>query len=241
MPTTHRTAQYSARASLTVSKAALFNVRSVINPTSGRTFSARVSRPARKASQHHALVPSGWRVYARNVSTGVETDLGFVDVDSSPAKITDAALVDGIYEIEARSSDLFWRDCRSGKRQTVVISGGVITSQKLPVIYNLRRKILNSEPRLSWGVLREYNGSTIQFGIWFGVSSPVSVAGSPDATVTYFLGQAEYQYKYTQSTNRYVAVAAMSATETGPETEIEITWSTAAPDSPPNQLSQKEI
>ena len=107
-------------------------------------FSARKATAAKTAVQFHEIYPAGWYIVARNVATDVETELGFIAEGATT--LTDVALADGTYEVEARASSLFWDDARSGKRVTIVVVAGVIGSQGYPIIDYLRRELIVFEP-----------------------------------------------------------------------------------------------
>ena len=217
----------------------------VIKAIKAKNTSISTTRKAltgtKNTSISRAFYPDGWNVFARNVATGVEADLGFVAVTDSPKTVVDAALADGTYEIFLKYQSLYWDDCRDGKRLTVVISGGVTDYSGIPLIQNFRREIEDFKTKLLWNINTDYaREAGLSFGLWFGVGTPVSTAGTPDVIVNFFDGQSNYFYIYTQAVSQYVAVAAMTTTQTGPSVEISIPWVGVAPDSPENQYAERE-
>jgi hypothetical protein len=194
---------------------------------------------SKNLSKLSSFYTAGYNIYALDIATGTEALLGFLDA-SGALVLTDEALADGTYELTCRSVSLFWDNCRDGKKLTVTISGGVITSQGLPRILNLRREFSRFTPYLKWTIEDEYTLEDISFAIWLSNSTPVSTVGTPDYTCQYWAGQADYTYKYTQSASKYILVAARTTTTIGPTTEIYCAWDSTSPTSPSNQLGRDE-
>lgn len=198
-------------------------------------FSDLANRDSKNIAVFRKKFNKGWQVISRDINTGIETLLGFIKKDASPLELTDVALSDGTYEIYLKYSGAYWDDARDGKRLTVVINSGVVQSFGLPIIQNLRREIINYRPFLKWSVNNEYEPLPYNFGIWFSPTSPVSTTLPADYTVEHFSGQSSYIFPYTQTTNEYVAVAAITATSVGPAEEIYIEWDLVPLISPVNQ------
>lgn len=186
---------------------------------------------------NNTYTKTGWRIIARNIATSQTIDLGFIPADAPEKKLENILLADGVYEIQARPSDLFWQDCHCRKLLTLKVGNGGTETTGLPVIQNLRREIspLNFQPILKWNIAAEYAPADMSFAIWLSDTTPVDTIGQPDITVNYFDGQGEYQTSYTQTGNCYVAVAAITDTEVGQIAEIHLPWTTIGPISPPNQ------
>jgi len=189
---------------------------------------------------NNAYTQTGWRIIARNTATEQTEELGFISADIAEKKLENISLADGVYEIEARPSDLFWQDCHCRKLLTLRVGDGGTEVTGLPVIQNLRREIsqLNFQPVLKWNISAEYAPADMSFGIWLSDTTPVDTTGQPDITINYFDGQGEYQTTYTQAVDCYVAVAAITDTEVGHVTEIHLPWTTIGPISPPNQTGK---
>ena len=177
---------------------------------------------------------------ARNAATGQTEELGFIPVDAPEKKLENIPLADGVYEIQARPSDLFWQDCHCRKLLTLKVGDGGTEITGLPVIQNLRREIspLNFQSVLKWNIVAEYAPADMRFAIWFSDTTPVDTTGQPDITINYFDGQGDYQTNYTQTAECYAAVAAITDTEIGQIAEIHLSWSTIPPISPPNQAAK---
>ncbi len=190
--------------------------------------------------RNNAYTRTGWHIIARNTATEQTEELGFIPADVSEKRLENVPLADGVYEIEARPSDLFWQDCHCRKLLTLKVGDGGTEVTGLPVIQNLRREIspLNFQPILKWNIAAEYAPADIRFAIWLSDTTPVDTTGQPDITINYFNGQGEYQTSYTQTAECYVAVAAVTDTEVGQVAEIHLPWTIISPISPPNQIWQ---
>jgi len=202
-----------------------------------RSIVARV-----QLGRHHAFVPPGWSLVARNAATGETIPLGFIDADADPKQLVDAPLPDGVWEIDARPSEWFWDDTRGRRAITLVIGevGGDLLGG-LPFIQDLRREIGTTfKITLRWRVAGEYGGGDFDFGLWFSPTSPVDTSGDPDQTIPHFSGQGDYAYTHVQTDEEFVAVAAFTDTDMGPVSELELPWESDAPISPPNQLATWE-
>jgi len=189
---------------------------------------------------NNAYTQTGWRIIARNTATEQTEELGFIPAVTPEKKLENIPLADGVYEIEARPSDLFWQDCHCRKLLTLKVGDGGTEVTGLPVIQNLRREIspLNFQPVLKWNIAAEYAPADMRFAIWFSETTPVDTSGEPDITINYFDGQGEYQTAYTQTEECYVAVAAITDTEVGQIAEIHLPWTIIPPISPPNQTAK---
>jgi len=87
------------------------------------------------ASRHSILYPKRHRLFARDVATGEERDLGVAE-ESAPGTFTlaDVPLPDGVYEVEARSDGAYWRDARSRNVSTFRLRSGEEPAPELPAV-----------------------------------------------------------------------------------------------------------
>jgi len=194
-------------------------------------FDARGSYEATLASRTDSLTEAGFAFYARNVATDVASFLGF----SADGTLTDIALANGTYEIEARTNRNLWEDARARKVTTVVVAAGVVSTSGLPAIQNLAREITSEESVIEWNISEEYSTTGVSFGLWFADAAGTSIIGDPDVTVGHLgIITNDYVHTYTQTANKYVTVAAMIDTTRGPSTELYMAWDTSTPDSPGN-------
>jgi hypothetical protein len=191
-------------------------------------------------SRHDAFIQAGWRLLARNASTGEELDLGFVPAgnDAAPGTLVDVALPDGDWQIEPRPAEWFWSDCRGRAASSVSIRDGRILHAGLPAILNLRGEVLNQRRVVRWEIAAELLPQAFQFGIWTGATPPVDATGQPLATVPFSDGRGSYLHAFTQSGPLHLAVAAFDGDGMGPEAEIFLDWASAPPASPANQLAR---
>ena len=217
-----------------------FCVRHLTGKTFQMAHSIRHLQHQLNPDSDNAYTQTGWRIIARNTATEQTAELGFIPADVPEKKLENTPLADGVYEIEAKPSDLFWRDCRSRKLLTLKVGDGGTEVTGLPVIQNLRREIsqLNFQPVLKWNIVAEYAPADMRFAIWLSDTTPVDTSVQPDITVNYFDGQGEYQTTYTQTVDCYGAVVAITDTEVGQVSEIHLPWTTIPPISPPNQTAK---
>lgn len=202
----------------------------------------RHSQNESNPDSNNIYTQTGWRIIARNTATGQTEHLGFIPANATVKKLENIPLADGVYEIETRPSDLFWQGCHCHKLLTLKVGNGGTETTGLPVIQNLRREIspLNFQPILKWNIAAEYAPADMSFAIWLSDTTPVDTTGQPDITINYFNGQGEYQTSYTQVAECYAAIAAITDTEFGQIAEIQLTWATIPPISPPNQIGREK-
>ncbi len=238
----------SARAYFTNNSLIMFDIRPIISNILTAIFNARkldyiglgIHFGSREVKQrilqmhYHALFQKGWNIYLREISSGIESFLGFIDGESNK-KLSDIFIPDGEYEIEVRVQNLFWDDCRDGKKLTFKVSAGILDSSNLPAIINFRREIKNEIPRFKWSIHGEYSPPEFHFGIWLSDSSSIDISGEPDYSQPYFPDQSDYFRIYYQSSSKYAAIAAYFGNQRGPKSEIYIPWPSNFLESPPNQ------
>lgn len=131
----------------------------------------------------HAFARAGYRLFAMNLTTGQETELGFIPSDG-PLTLTDIALADGDYEIRVRSDGSYWRDARHATAFPLSIEDGEIVAP-LPPVTNLRHTRVGDAILLSW-TWHPTTGTQAprDFAIWTSPSEPVDTTGEPDQVVT---------------------------------------------------------
>lgn len=200
----------------------------------------RAPQAAAGQVRHSALTETGWRLLARNASTGEVLDLGFVPAGTggTGGALVDVALPDGDWRIEPRPAEWFWNDCRGRASTSVSIRDGLILHAGLPAILNLRGEIINQRRAVRWEVAGELLPGTFQFGIWTAEASPVDTTGQPVAAIPFSSGRGSYLYAFSQTAPIHLVVAAFDAGSMGPEAEIFLDWATAPPASPVNQLAR---
>ena len=201
------------------------------------TFAARRTADVARLNRNNGYIRAGWDLYARNTETDEAIYLGFVSADAVPRELTDVYFPEGTWEIEARPAELFWQDCRTRKVLTITVGDTPIVG--LPAIQNLRREISSTtfQPVLKWSIADEYNPQTFDFAVWLTDSADVPEE-PPDYTVRYQQGRGDYQLSYTQNSDKYATVAAVSETENGQAATIFVPWTTQPPVSPANQLAK---
>jgi len=175
------------------------------------------------------------RMDARETTMSVEAYLGWIDADASPRKLTDIPMLDGIYEIEIRSSKYFWQACRGRRVVTMIIAAGRSWTG-LPAIQDLASSVALGVTTITWKVGEEQQGS-FQFGLWYSPTSPVDTSEPPDQVVAHCPEIGDYQAARHQVTSEFVAVASIVGVELGKVSEVFLYWDTQALANPPNQLA----
>jgi len=179
-------ARFSMRVLQNLTVPTRFEVRQIMNLIVPVRFSVQGRSEAARAARHDALVLPGWSVYARDTATDEALFLGFIPADADPKELVDVPIPDGVYEIEVRPSEWYWRECRGRKVVTLITDpvGGGGPVSGLPAIQNLRREIVSFTSVIKWNVAAEQAPGAFEFGLWFGPTSPRS-AGVTAATATY--------------------------------------------------------
>jgi hypothetical protein len=185
-------------------------------------------------SDLHIFATPGYRVYACNLATLVETELGFVS--DAGGTISGASLADGDYEIRIRAEGYYWRDARYQTRHTVKIESGAIVTP-IPAVEGLTYERANAKLYLQWSCSVSLPED---FAIWVSASNPVVTTGTPDYTVTATtLGG--YQLEITDDAAiQYVAMCARSSPRRGPEATLTIPAPVPSIASPLNQRAHYE-
>ncbi|MCL2646101.1 MAG: PPC domain-containing protein [Phycisphaerales bacterium] len=187
-------------------------------------------------SRHHAFLREGWTIYACNTQNNQRTCLGFIPAEDQLRQLTDMPLADGVYEIEIVASHAFWDSARSRQRLTL-ITGETVPLLGLPAIQNLRRELTHFATVIRWSVAADAIADDLQFGVWFGVSSPVDTARDPDQLIPLFPGVGNYQTTRFQTVSEHIAVAVLGPSDRGPVAELPLPWESTPPDSPREQLA----
>jgi hypothetical protein len=182
---------------------------------------------------HQSLVRSGWKILARNLSTGVLQELGFIETENPDRSLSNIFLPDGDYEISVLTSSLFWKDALDRTVRTISIHNGAELSP-LPVIYNLRSSVSQRVTTIQWSANQSEIGDCV-FGLWYSSESPADTNRPPDETVWYLPTQSEYIVTFQQHKKTYLAVAAMrtgNESELGTVHELVLDWSDVPPRAP---------
>ena len=186
------------------------------------------TRSNKTVETHNVFVSDGWMLYARNASTGVITELGFVESGST---ILVASLADGTYDIEARPNGNYWDDCRTAKIMRVVISGGTVAAEAPVPVSNLTAKDLKKYGRdITWTWFDTFGASDPHnFGIWLSDTSPVVTTGEPDYTAVAGSAGLVYLLRYGQTAAKYIAVCARdSSGNKGAVSELYLSYPSGA-------------
>jgi hypothetical protein len=177
-----------------------------------------------------------YKLYATNLATAEEAYLGFIPEGIN--YLNNIVLADGRYRIDLKVDGRLWENCRTVRSAFITIGGG-LPSVVLPDIKNLVSETQDVRSRLVWSVNPDFE-SGFNFGIWFSSTSSIDISDTPDVTISYCHGQAEYSYIRRQTEGQYVAVAAYKESERGIPSEIYQPWDTIPPDSPENQYAATE-
>lgn len=213
-----------------------FDVRAKQESKTLSRFNIRLSQNSKSLSSSFSLIADGWNLVARNVGTGVFTVLGFIPAGSTT--LNGIALANGTYDIEARPWGNFWRDCQSALVLRVEIAAGEIVAAIPPAVRSLRANTLTGRGRdILWTYFSDFGTVTpVDFGLWFGPTTPVDTSGAPDATLTARAAGATHLYRRAQVAAEYVAVAARDAVPVkGPVSELLLTFPAGAITSPSPQ------
>jgi hypothetical protein len=100
-------------------------------------------------TNYSVLMRAGWRMMARDLATGMVSELGFIPALSEPAllesattaagrTLTGVELPEGEYEIFVLTSGMYWRDAMDRKIYTISVHPDQPEISPLPKINNLR-------------------------------------------------------------------------------------------------------
>ena len=174
------------------------------------------------AQRLQADAAEGYRLYARNVDTGVEIYLGFVAADADPPELSGVALADGNYEIIVFLSGYAWPAERQTMRFPVRIVAGEIFTP-LPAVAGLTYAWTLTQTNLIWSWLTTPGEETPDdFAIWASPDFPVVTTGDPDYIVP-AAGAGTYTQAIAQGAEiLYVAACARKGAVQGPFAQLQI-------------------
>lgn len=185
-------------------------------------------------SDFEAHAASGYMIFAKDLDTGVVTELGFVPA-TGDLELTGVNLPDGRYEIEVRLQGYFWKDTRSSLRFPLRIDGGEIITP-LPTPRNLAYGFTRTHTGLSWNWQTEPGTvAPDEWAIWVSATEPVDTSGSPDYTVA-ATTPGQYSTLIAQTDLVYVAISARKDGELGSIAYITIPAPPADLDAPDGQF-----
>jgi len=192
------------------------------------------------AFRHSILYPKRHCLFARDVASGEERDLGVAEeVTPGTFTLADVPLPDGVYEVEARSDDAYWRDARSRNVTTFRLRSGEEPAPELPSVVNLTAGMTSDWWRvLSWSMAGDQGDEAFAFGVWFADVSPVDISGPPTTPLPRTRGLDHYEHYFRQTAPRWVAVAAFEGDARGQPAEVFLPWDTGAPDAPERQWAE---
>lgn len=189
------------------------------------------------APRLRANVTDGYKLYARNVDTGVETYLGFVSATAAPLQLAGVALSDGNYEIVVVLAGYCWPAERQTTRFAVRILGGAVYTP-LPALAGLTYAYTETQTNLVWSWIAATGEDTPDdFAIWTAAALPVSTAGAP-AYVVAAAGAGSYGQLITQGAAiLYVAACSRKGAVKGPFALLTIPAPPGDVTSPDNQAA----
>lgn len=217
-------------------------LRSVVLAILREVRTAPVS--ARFPILRRVFLPDRLHVMARDVATGQIQELGVAAPQgSSSLQLQDVALSPGTYEVWVERDSVYWPRARRGAVQLLTVADGhPPVVDPLPTAVNLAASVVQGLTLLTWSASRpivgDADGKECRWGLWFGLSSPVSVAGQPSITVPVMADQITYRTIREQTAAEWLAVALVGPDgERGESAELWLPWSTETPVSPENQTA----
>jgi len=185
----------------------------------------------------HAFARAGYRLFALDLATHEETELGFLPAEG-PLTLTGVAIADGDYEIRVRSDGGYWRDARHATAFPLRIADGEVVTP-LPAAENLRYDRIGNGVLLSW-TWSSTSGAAApqQFAVWTAASEPVDTAGEPDQLVP-ATQPGGYSVTIPDTTGQFYAVVrARRDGKQGPAATTAIPAHSPPPASPENQTAR---
>jgi hypothetical protein len=200
-------------------------------------FDCRATRVKDILCRMHSFYPDRTHILARNVATGVVTELGVIEGDAAEQALRDVPLSPGTYEIWTEREGVLWKGARKGAVQVVTVADGVPpVTDPLPAVVNLAASVSRGVTTITWDVAHQVPSYGLSFGLWYSATTPVATFVTPTALVQASKRRMSYETIRRQTAAEYVAVALRGADGTlGAAAEIELPWSTSAPTSPVNQ------
>ena len=213
----------------------------------GSELCVRAQALATFAGDLDILVPPAYRVFAKNLDTDIEIELGFLPLEGT-LTLQNIVLPDGNYLIEPRAEGAYWYDCRFGKSYPIQVVGGEIVDA-LPTVTGLCYEVSSSsldgvehsgrEVKSFWRWDAEDAKSTPEdFAIWLSDVGVSDTSDNPDVVVTahgaggymVLLGELEAAV--------VVAVAPRRGTRMGPIATLTIPEQMPKLESPENQKAK---
>lgn len=195
---------------------------------------ARGGRIIAHAQPLDAFASAGYRVFAFDLESGEETELGFV-AESGPLELTGITLPDGNYLIRIRADGHFWRGARFSAEFPVRFDSGAMAAQ-LPAVENLAALAQGALVYLSWNWEMIDGGlPPSDFAIWISAIEPVDTSGDPIVVVTAGAPGSLTAALDSITVASFAAVCARNGSARGPVATIAVEAPDAAIDSPLNQ------
>lgn len=203
----------------------LFNIVDVHRISNSNSFSilANMKTAGSSASYSNIWKHTAYEIFANGVLIGV--------LPEGVTVLTDVAIPDGEYEIEARPVGNFYREVSVSQLYKVVLDSIDGVANLLPDIFNLSSIIKEARTYIGFTIKPPVSANNLKIGMWFGDSSDIDISGSPDVVFN-SEPSLKFNYSYKQTVAQWVAVAFYDGSERGEKQEIELVWVTTLPDSP---------
>lgn len=174
--------------------------------------------------------PTRYRVIARDLATGTETELGAAEPGAMT--IAGVALADGDYALRVEVDGQYWRAARVEREWRVTIEGGEVL-QPLPPVLRLSAAPSGAVVLLSWAWENAAGTARPEdFGVWVASTLPVSTGGAPDHTAQAF-GPGGHVLELASSPSTFhIAVAARRGARIGPVSTITVSPAAVASGAP---------
>lgn len=186
------------------------------------------------------MASAGYRLFALNLQSGVETELGFVPAPGA-LHLDGAALADGDYELRVRCDGHFWKDARVVSAFPMKIDSGANTFP-LPAVEDLNCAIEDANIYLSWQwEMSDGLQTPLDFALWMGASEPVDISGAPIDSVAAGAPGAMTIQLMGITEPVFAVVCARRGAARGPASTILISIPDIAPESPENQAARERL
>jgi len=192
--------------------------------------------------ERDVLVKSGYKLVAKDTTSGEETELGFIAYDASPLTLAGITLTDGTYDILIYLQGYLWHDARLIDRLRVTVLAGAISVLLPPQVEELAATQRGDYTRFLWTWSQTFGALTPDnFGVWISTTAPPATVGVPD-----YLIEAETPRNYDATHEQgsvdtiWVAVAAITGTTLGPESRLGPLAPAGAASSPTTQQADDD-
>lgn len=236
-------ALFDIRAAGSARFVAVFDCIKEVRSTAGHSvpalFDIRGLQSSVVAACYHVLTADLYRLIAYSTDTGARQELGKLDPLADPLTLTDVALAPGTYELWVERDGLFWRHARNGHTTLITLSDAPEEEDLggLPYVTEITSSIISGITYINWTSTLTRRADLI-WGIWYGTTSPVSIAGAPNAVIPIYPEATAYKTGKLQTDSEYVAIAAIDPDWVrGQKAELFLAWDTEAPATPPNQTA----